>query len=170
MLRINRRVNIVLLILYTVFVLYLMLVGFQRESLLDTSSYHYELNVLPLPLYLPNSDSFSSWQQFFIDLGNLLLFIPFGLLIASVFNTKLIKTMLLFIIFISIVEFFQMFSYRGVFDVKDIIMNSIGCFIGYLAYRFSVYQNQYDIIKIFCMIFTLVALTFVAIIYINQQF
>lgn len=67
--------------------------------------------------------------------GNMLLFLPYGIFIAKYINLKS-PTVLLIIAFITSlsVEVIQ-FLIGRVFDVDDIILNVLGCFIGFIAYK-----------------------------------
>ncbi|MFE4810512.1 VanZ family protein [Peribacillus simplex] len=69
-------------------------------------------------------------------LGNILLFVPFGICIAFKFkkqyrNFKIIITGFLFSLTI---EVFQLFLSRRWTDVDDIILNTLGSFLGYLIF------------------------------------
>ena len=72
--------------------------------------------------------------------GNIILFMPFGFIIADVINLKSGKhniwlTMLVSTITSLSIEIIQMFIGRS-FDIDDIILNLFGAIIGYLVFRF----------------------------------
>lgn len=68
--------------------------------------------------------------------GNVVVFIPFGLLLPCVmrrggnFFVMLINALL----FVTGIEVFQLFSAFGAFDVDDILLNCLGAVLGYLLY------------------------------------
>ncbi|MBO6195238.1 MAG: VanZ family protein [Bacilli bacterium] len=67
-------------------------------------------------------------------IGNILLFIPFGYFVSHIMKTR--KPFAMFIISVitsCTIEFTQLKIGRT-FDVDDIILNLLGCIIGYLAY------------------------------------
>jgi len=77
-------------------------------------------------------------------LGNIAFFIPLGFLLPVCFK-KIDKYYLTIPISIGIVlllETTQYFLAVGVFDIDDIILNTIGITIGYLIYIFSTKKNK----------------------------
>lgn len=69
---------------------------------------------------------------------NLLIFMPMGFFMLSLFNKKIrsIKHFLIFIIIITLlVEIIQFITFRGVFDIDDIIFNVLGSCLAYLIIR-----------------------------------
>lgn len=76
-------------------------------------------------------------------LGNIIPFIPMGFLIPKAFSSqrRMIKTMFTCFLLILSIECIQFFAYLGSFDVDDIILNTISCFLGFLF--FSAYSRIY---------------------------
>lgn len=70
-------------------------------------------------------------------LGNIALFIPYGIFLPFLFKRlrKCWKTLLIGVITIVCVELLQFVTLRGSCDIDDLILNMIGIFIGYLMYR-----------------------------------
>jgi len=68
--------------------------------------------------------------------GNVVVFIPFGLLFPGVFKRgRNFWIMLLnVLVFVIGIEVFQLFSAFGAFDVDDIMLNCLGAVVGYLLY------------------------------------
>lgn len=65
-------------------------------------------------------------------LGNIVVFIPLGVLITLVLKRCSIKNTLSISFFIIVLaELIQLFTRLGVFDIDDIILNLVGCLIGY---------------------------------------
>lgn len=68
---------------------------------------------------------------------NILLLVPFGILVPIVTNSKAsaVKLILAGAIFSFSIEFLQLLTRRGWFDVDDIINNTLGAFIGVKLHR-----------------------------------
>lgn len=77
--------------------------------------------------------------------GNILVFVPFGILFPLVVSGKerFYVMLLNAFVFILGIETFQLFSAFGAFDVDDILLNCLGAAIGYGLYRlFMVWQRR----------------------------
>lgn len=118
---------------YTIFLLYLMFLGFGREQ--------HEANIVRLLpfvstiLFVQNT---TSWESIIINLfGNIIMFIPFGFL--GWLNTKYFSFKKLIVDFLSaliIVEALQYLTRLGVFDIDDLALNSLGVWIGFQMRKF----------------------------------
>ena len=118
---------------YTIFLLYLMFLGFGREQ--------YEANIVRLLsfvstiLFVQNT---TSWESIIINLfGNIIMFIPFGFLgwlNAKYFSFK--KLIVDFLSVLIIVEALQYLTRLGVFDIDDLALNSLGVWIGFQMRKF----------------------------------
>lgn len=69
-------------------------------------------------------------------IGNILLFIPFGMFLRYYFKLKVISLILITILYSLSIEITQILINR-VFDIDDIILNSIGSIIGYYFSKFA---------------------------------
>lgn len=67
-------------------------------------------------------------------IGNLLLFIPWGILFA-LGKTKTKRFIIHTVIVVISVELFQYLTMLGSFDIEDVILNVIGAIIGFLIVR-----------------------------------
>lgn len=68
-------------------------------------------------------------------LGNIVIFIPFGVLFPlSLRKTSYYKTFLAGIIYVLFIELMQFVFMLGVFDIDDIILNCVGIACGYVIY------------------------------------
>ena len=113
---------------YTIFLLYLMFLGFGREQ--------HEANIvrlLPLVSTILFVQNTTSWESIIINLfGNIIMFIPFGFLgwlNAKYFSFK--KLIVDFLSVLIIVEALQYLTRLGVFDIDDLALNSLGVWIGF---------------------------------------
>jgi len=67
---------------------------------------------------------------------NILLFIPFGILVPYLwkFFRKWYRTLLMGFICSGTIEIIQLFSERGYFELDDMMLNTVGAGIGYVIY------------------------------------
>lgn len=97
-------------------------------------------NFVPLKtikMYIKYSDRLNSFENL---AGNILAFIPFGMLYPFM-NTKkkgFLYMALSALLLIAGIELFQLISAFGAFDVDDIILNFAGAALGYAVYLRSV--------------------------------
>ena len=125
---------------YTIFLLYLMFLGFGREQ--------HEANIvrlLPLVSTILFVQNTTSWESIIINLfGNIIMFIPFGFLgwlNAKYFSFK--KLIVDFLSVLIIVEALQYLTRLGVFDIDDLSLNSLGVWIGFQMRKlFSVNERN----------------------------
>lgn len=68
--------------------------------------------------------------------GNVVVFIPFGMLMPSIWKRfrNFADILLAGMLFSLSIEVFQLYSAFGAFDVDDILLNCAGVIIGYLMY------------------------------------
>ena len=128
-----RKIYRILIFPYTIFLLYLMFLGFGREQ--------HEANIVRLLpfvstiLFVQNT---TSWESIIINLfGNIIMFIPFGFL--GWLNAKYFSFKKLIVDFLSaliIVEALQYLTRLGVFDIDDLALNSLGVWIGFQMRKF----------------------------------
>ena len=128
-----RKIYHILIFPYTIFLLYLMFLGFGREQ--------HETNIVRLLpfvstiLFVQNT---TSWESIIINLfGNIIMFIPFGFL--GWLNAKYFSFKKLIVDFLSaliIVEALQYLTRLGVFDIDDLALNSLGVWIGFQMRKF----------------------------------
>ena len=128
-----RKIYRIFIFPYTIFLLYLMFLGFGREQ--------HEANIVRLLpfvstiLFVQNT---TSWESIIINLfGNIIMFIPFGFLgwlNAKYFNFK--KLIVDFLSALIIVEALQYLTRLGVFDIDDLALNSLGVWIGFQMRKF----------------------------------
>lgn len=117
---------------YALLLLYLMLLGFGREQ----SNYHI-IRLIPIISTIEFIQNASSTKHIITNiLGNIILFIPFGLLKWIFPKIDDFKTLLFhFLSVIIIIETLQYFTRMGVFDIDDLFLNTFGLWLGYLLYK-----------------------------------
>ena len=128
-----RKIYRIFIFPYTIFLLYLMFLGFGREQ--------HEANIvrlLPLISTILFVQNTTSWESIIINLfGNIIMFIPFGFL--GWLNTKYFSFKKLIVGFLSvliIVDALQYLTRLGVFDIDDLALNSLGVWIGFQMRKF----------------------------------
>lgn len=121
---------------YTVFILYFMFFGFGRTDTLDRET-GYTFLFLPDGFFkLPSlSDLLQPTLMDIVGFGNIVAFIPFGILILLLYRVGFLRFMILFILSILVLETVQALTLLGSFDMNDVIQNASGAAIGFGAYR-----------------------------------
>ena len=128
-----RKIYRIFIFPYTIFLLYLMFLGFGREQ--------HEANIVRLLPFVSTVffvQNTTSWESIIINLfGNIIMFIPFGFL--GWLNGKYFSFKKLIVDFLSaliIVEALQYLTRLGVFDIDDLALNSLGVWIGFQMRKF----------------------------------
>lgn len=135
------------------FVLYLAIalsevVGFpclsewQRLDRLGLTLYHPNINLTPF--FLSGFD--------LTDLLNVIFFIPFGVALPVMWQLfdRLIPTLIIGMLFSAVIEFAQLFTLYRATDINDLIMNTLGTFLGWFLvkvmfkWRFQRKQKNLD--------------------------
>ena len=144
----TRSLTRLLFVAYIAFMLWLLFVNGRgsEAGLPYWEQVRTNMNLTPLRtignyLYvLQHSQNKALWQHCFINLaGNVLLFIPAGLLLPRIwyrFRTFW-KYLLCCLLSVGLIEAIQLFSLRGSLDVDDLILNLSGMLLGYIAYRIT---------------------------------
>ncbi|MDF2856828.1 MAG: VanZ family protein [Neobacillus sp.] len=126
-LNLNFSIFLILIVLYSLSLLILL---FFRPS---DQSYN-SINLVPfstISLYL--SGEVNSLVSFYNLAANIGLFLPFGIyLLVKRFTTW--KLMIFPIVGISMIEILQFLTQRGSLDIDDLILNTLGVYIGYLLF------------------------------------
>lgn len=123
----------IIIVPYTLFLLYLMFFGMGRTQMEDNL-----LTIEPIFSTINFIKGCISWKEIVtIVAGNVVMFIPFGFLGWIFTRLQDLQNLLFtFISAITIVEAIQYFSRMGIFEVDDIILNTFGVFLGFLIKNF----------------------------------
>lgn len=135
--QITRKLSKLVLVGYTLLLSYWMLLGFGRRA--THSEFMYNIKPFVTIRHFLQFDRFNTNIWMINLLGNIGVFVPFGILLALVFGGKLRKIYLIFIGGLFILESLQLLTRRGSFDIDDFILNSIGFLIGYGFYRMIIW-------------------------------
>lgn len=102
----------------------------------------YQYNIVPfreIRRYLRYHETIGTFATFVNLEGNILAFIPFGMLLPCVKkDINLLRTVLFTALFSAIVEGLQFLMRVGICDVDDVILNTIGGLCGYVIYVLAV--------------------------------
>ncbi len=84
-------------------------------------------------MYIRYFHKFSFWNGFANLIGNVLVFIPYGILLPKAYPVcgKWWRVTYCAVGFVTCIELFQLLSGLGIFDVDDILLNVLGSVVGY---------------------------------------
>ena len=126
------RASSVLLLVEWVFLILCTAVIFRESS--ESS----RINLIPLSSYFDIAENSYLMEKVVINVLNVALFIPVGLLLGCGFREMLWEKVLLIGFGISFsIELLQLFLKRGLCETDDLIHNLLGCVIGYAIYRLT---------------------------------
>jgi len=77
---------------------------------------------------------FGSYQFYKNIIGNILMFVPFGYFASHYLNSRKCSTIIVTTLIICICTEGMQYYLGRVFDIDDIILNTVGAFIGFLIY------------------------------------
>ena len=105
---------------------------FSRDSLPEPEVRYKPFHSLENIVY--NTKLYGIWSNL---IGNILLFIPFGILLpmASRWSNKWYRTLLVGFFMSLAVELVQLITARGYFDYDDIVLNCAGALTGFWIYQ-----------------------------------
>lgn len=133
----QRKLLFAVTIIYTLFILYFMFFAFGRgDSEADSYTFIFvpdNFLKLPNPLELLHPTLMD-----IVSLGNTAAFIPFGILIPLLYPMKFVRFIILFILSILLLETVQALTLLGSFDIGDVLKNSSGAVIGFVAYSIGI--------------------------------
>lgn len=131
-----RVMSVIAFLVYMVILIYFVFLsdGFSR----DTGYTEYRYNLVPfleIKRFMTSS-SLSLGVVITNMAGNVAAFVPFGALFRWVRNKKIgwFKTTFITFLFSLLIETIQLITRVGVFDVDDLILNTLGGLIGYIVY------------------------------------
>lgn len=134
----QKRYWLIAFYIYISLLIYFMFFGFGRPQSAEMLEYRFNLIPVRIPLWLPKHFSMDTLKRWFFALGNLIAFVPFGILVPMLFK-KHFKTSITFIgvflLFILCMETIQMLTYLGSFDIEDVIVNTMGATLGFCSYK-----------------------------------
>lgn len=133
----------------TAFLLYLILLCyflFFSEEMGRTAELEYRYNLTlfrEIKRFVYNVNILG-WKAVIVNvIGNVVAFMPFGYFIPRICKQHMgpVSVVLCSFVFSALVEFVQLVTKLGCFDVDDLLMNTIGGLLGYICY-YLIYGRQ----------------------------
>ena len=126
----NKRKDIATALLGVTVALILWITILNRETLIGTPKIYHLFH--SIPSFLKEIQRGRIGNSF----GNIILFVPIGVLFPAVTDwKKMWRTVVAGVGFSLIIETIQLITSRGCFDFDDVVLNGLGCVIGYGIYR-----------------------------------
>lgn len=135
----KKRIRILGIILFIAYLALLIYLLFFAEYYGRGADGGFRMNLVPLReirRFLNNRQTLGQWAVFLNVYGNVLLFVPFGTILPVLhpkfrtFPAVILRGFLLSVA----VEIIQYLSQRGSCDVDDVLLNTLGCVVGYLIF------------------------------------
>ncbi|MEP7250930.1 MAG: VanZ family protein [Ginsengibacter sp.] len=130
----------------TYFTLLAYIVFFARRR--RNHHFNYETNFLPIKysidtfLSISPTDKFEIYNFYLNLFGNILLFIPFSIILITAFKIKRLKWIISIAFLVSIcIETLQYLFQVGLADIDDVILNLLGAITGYFIYKAIIQIN-----------------------------
>lgn len=134
----HRKEGFVLFVLYLVLLTYFLFFA-EAMGRNPEARAGYSYNLVPfkeIGRFLMYRDKLG-WKAVFLNIfGNMIAFMPFGFFLPEIWDqvNQWYTTTLLGFIFSLAVETAQLVGRVGSFDVDDLILNTVGAFVGYLVF------------------------------------
>ena len=107
--------------------------------IIRASSAERRINLIPLSSYFDIAEHKYLMEAAAINVLNVILFIPVGLLLDLGFREMTWKMVLLSGLCLSLlVELLQFIFKRGLCEVDDVLHNLLGCIVGFALYKLSI--------------------------------
>ncbi len=139
--KVVRGLEILLFAAYLAIMCYFLFFAETMGRTFTEREYHY--NLMPLKeirRFWVYRQSLGFWSVLLNLVGNVVVFIPFGVFLPRLFQKcrRFFVTTLFCFEFSLCIELIQLIWKVGSFDVDDILLNTLGGILGYLLYRISV--------------------------------
>lgn len=120
---------------FVLYIIILLRITIFRSSLSPTSFLHGKINIIPLENYFILLSKGYIFQFFYLLLGNIVWFIPFGIYMTKVKEYNTLKTVIYGLLFSFLIELIQFIFGTGLSETDDLILNTLGCCIGIFLCR-----------------------------------
>jgi glycopeptide antibiotics resistance protein len=129
------RISKILFFMYLILMIWQLFLGPYRSYSVVRRYNIYPFNTIMN--YFMNSDKFSFHIIFINLVANIVTFIPLGFFTSLLFKrlNKVITITIFSVLTVTSIEAMQFIFNVGVFDVDDIILNTLGCVIGFTFYK-----------------------------------
>ncbi len=147
-----KRLNLFIYFSVLYFTILIYIVFFARRRF-NQIHYRSKLNLIPFKekysiIQKLNLQTIHLQKDFLINLiGNIFIFIPFCFAMNSLFKKEFLKQKIILLIIIStlIIEFSQFIFNKGVADIDDVILNTIGGIIGIWLHKITSKTKPYNL-------------------------
>jgi glycopeptide antibiotics resistance protein len=117
-------------------------------SFFKTMSNYNGINLNPFSIITDFKEYFN--LTLLLVVTNTLLYFPLGLFVKFRSKVSNLKLLIWFLLYILIIEVMQYILHRGIFDINDIILNTIGFLIGVLCRDFVIKSSIKRKVKNYC--------------------
>ena len=126
----------ILFVLYIIFVFYFLLISEIYGRTGEMQEYHYNLILFKeIKRFWNYRNQLGIFATATNLLGNVLIFLPFGFFMAMASKYRSFLSTVIYSFALSLtIELSQLFMKVGCFDVDDLLLNTIGGMIGFLAF------------------------------------
>lgn len=126
----------ILFVCYMLFLVYFLMFSDWYGRTGQLADYHYNLELFcEIKRFWIYRDQIGWFSVFMNLVGNVLIFVPFGFFMAmGSHRPNLIRTVFYAFLWSLCVEFVQLVTKLGSFDVDDLLLNTLGGLLGFLIY------------------------------------
>jgi len=117
-------------IIFVVYVLVVLKLTVFRETTLEQRAVNLSLFTDLINVYKTGT----TWQFVRLFFGNILWFVPWGFMIPMIKKSDFGFVITTGFLFSFTIEDLQYFFKKGLFEIDDLILNTLGVFLGYLIY------------------------------------
>lgn len=133
MLKEKNKKQILLRIVFTVYLLILFRITVFRSNSYPTD---YAVNLSLFTDLVATYHENGIWMVIYLVVGNIVWFVPFGFLLPLIWKRlKSFYTIPLGFCLSLVIELGQLISGKGMFEIDDLVLNTLGATMGYLAYK-----------------------------------
>ena len=133
MLKEKNKKRILLRIVFTVYLLILFRITVFRSNSYPTD---YAVNLSLFTDLVATYHENGIWMVIYLVIGNIVWFVPFGFLLPMIWQKlKVYYTIPLGFCLSLTIELGQLISGKGMFEIDDLVLNTLGASAGYLAYK-----------------------------------
>ena len=113
-----------------------MLIVLRLTVFRPTTYDEYKLNLSLFTELIKVYQTSTFWQFFRLFLGNIGWFVPFGFMLPAIWQKlKSYHTIPLGFLLSLIIETSQLALSKGMFEIDDLVLNTLGTALGYLIYK-----------------------------------
>lgn len=140
-----------LFVLYIIFLVYFLCFSEWYGRTGVASEYRYNLELFKeINRFIEYREELGVFAVFTNLFGNILIFVPYGFFVSMASKSRgLFKTVFYSFVLSLGVEFFQLFTKVGSFDVDDLLLNTVGGVLGYMIFLFCniIRRRRHDVRK-----------------------